>query len=65
MEAGFLQCDMDSNISWVRKLLPFGMGYWGKDTVVVSEMLDHSQSALPAHICTQCRLVIGDYSQKK
>ena len=22
-------------------------------------------SAVPAHICTQCRLVIGDYSQKK
>ena len=65
MEDGFLQCDMDSNITWVPKLLPFGLGYWAKDAQVVSEMLDHSNSAVPACICKSCRLVIGDYSKKE
>ena len=65
MESGFLQCDIDSSIYWVKKLLPLGLAFWNKDTEVISEMLDHSQNAVPAFICKQCRLVIGDYSQKK
>lgn len=65
MVAGYLQCDMDSNIYWVSKLLPFGFGNWKKDSVVVSEMLDHCLTAVPSHICKQCKLVLGDYSQKK
>ena len=65
METGFLQCNMDSTICWVRKLMPFGLGYWKNDTEIVSEPLNHSQNAMPAFICKQCRLVIGDYSQKK
>ena len=65
MESGFLQCDMDSSIYWVKKLMPFGLGYWKKDTEIVSEVLNHRQNAIPACICKQCRVVIGDYSQKK
>ena len=65
MEKGFLQCDMDSNITWVPKLLPFGLGYWSKEAQVVSEQLDHSNSAVPAYICKRCKLLVGDYSQKE
>ena len=65
METGFLQCDMDSTIYWVKKLTPLGLGYWKKDTEIVSEPLNYSQNAMPSSICKQCRLVIGDYSQKK
>ena len=65
METGFLQCNMESPIYWVRKLMPFGLGYWKNDTEIVSEPLNHGQNAMPAFICKQCRLVIGDYSQKK
>ena len=64
MEAGFLQCNMDSSISWVSKLLPLGLGYWKKDAIVVSDILGSGVNATPAHICKQCKLFLADYSQK-
>ena len=65
MEPGFLQSDMDSSITWVKKVLPFGLGSWKKDSEIVSEMLDSGISAVPACICKRCKLVLGDYSGKK
>ena len=65
METGFLQSGMDSSICWVSKLLPFGVGYWKNDAEIVSEILDHGITAIPAHICKHCKLILGDYSQKK
>ena len=65
MEQGFLQSDMDSSITWVKKLLPLGLGFWKKDSEVVSEILGSGISAVPAHICKRCKLFLGDYSAKK
>ena len=31
MLAGFLQSDAKVGITWVSKLLPFGLGYWKND----------------------------------
>ena len=65
MEKGVLQCDMDSNITWVSKLLPLGLAYWSKDAQVVSEPLGPGVSAVPAYICKSCKLFVGDYQQKE
>ena len=65
MEAGFLQSDAKVGISWVSKLLPFGLSYWKKDTELVSDELGVGVTAIPTHICRQCKILVGDYSNKK
>ena len=65
MEAGFLQTDHRETITWVSKLLPMGLGYWKKDAQIVSDSLGVGVNAVPANICKQCKLLLGDYSGKK
>lgn len=64
MEEGFLQSDSRSSISWVSKLLPFGMGFLKSDAKVVSSDTVVGINSLPAHICKSCKLLIADYSDK-
>ncbi len=64
MTPGFLQSDVRVGITWVSKLLPMGLGYWKKDAEPVSEELGVGVTAIPAHICKGCKLLLGDYSQK-
>lgn len=66
MESGFLQSESSTAvISWVSKLLPMRLGFWQKDALVVSEELAFGSNAIPTHICKHCKLLLGDYSQKK
>lgn len=65
MIAGFLQSDTNVGITWVSKLLPMGLGYWKKDAELVSDELGIGVTAIPTHICKQCKLLLGDYSQKE
>jgi hypothetical protein len=44
---------------------PFGFGYWKKDAELVSEELEAGLTAIPTHICKHCKLLLGDYSNKK
>ena len=65
MTPGFLQSDARACITWVEKLLPGGLSYWKKDSEIVSEELAIGINAIPTHICKHCKLLLGDYSQKK
>jgi hypothetical protein len=65
MAPGFLQSDAKVGITWVSKLLPFGLGYWKMDAELVSDELRAGVTAIPTHICKQCKLLVGDYSQKE
>jgi len=64
MTAGFLQSDAKVGMTWVSKLLPVGLGYWKNDSELVSEELTVGVAAIPAHICKNCKLLLGDYSGK-
>ena len=63
MEAGFLQTNAKNNISWVSKMLPMGIGFLKKDAIIVSELNAAGVSAVPTHICKNCKLLVSDYSQ--
>lgn len=65
MIPGYLQSDAKVGITWVSKLLPGGLGYWKMDAEHVSDELAIGVTAIPTHICKQCKLLLGDYSQKK
>ena len=65
MVAGFLQGDAKVGISWVSKLIPFGLGYWKNDTVLVSKEFGFCINAIPTHICKNCKILLGDYSHQK
>lgn len=65
MEAGFLQSHTSTPIAWVRKKLPFGLGYWKTDAEIVSEEAGIGYAVIPTHICKQCKLLLGDYSHKE
>ncbi len=62
MEEGYLQSNWESSISWVSKVLPFGLGYWKKDGVNVAHQLSVGVYGTPAHICKSCKIFVGDYS---
>ena len=62
MEKGYLQSDWKNSISWVSKLLPFGLGYWKQDGICVSNEATVGVVAVPAHICKSCKVFVGDYS---
>ncbi len=64
MEPGFLQSDTKVGITWVSKLLPLGLGYWKNDAESVSSDSCMGVTAIPTHICKQCKLLLGDYSQR-
>jgi hypothetical protein len=36
-----------------------------KDAELVSEELEAGLTAIPTHICKHCKLLLGDYSNKK
>lgn len=63
MAAGYLQSGPTTDITWVSKLLPAGLGYWRSDSLPVSCGLKPGIQAVPAHICKTCRIFLGDYSQ--
>ncbi len=65
MTAGFLQCDSDSTITWVSRLLPLGLGYWKGEAQTVSQELGVGTNAVPAHICKSCKLLLADYSGRE
>lgn len=65
MECGYLQSDHRTGISFVSKLLPFGMGFLQKDALPVAWEMKPGINALPASICRSCRLLIADYSEKE
>ena len=65
MLAGFLQSDAKIGITWVSKLLPFGLSYWKNDAELVSEESGIGTAAIPTHICKHCKILLGDYSHKK
>ena len=65
MTAGFLQSDAKIGITWVSKLLPFGVGYWKNDAELVSEEMGIGLTAIPTHIFKDCKLLLGDYSKRK
>lgn len=63
MEAGYLQWEATESITWVDKLLPLGMSCWRKDAEIIQSRSGIGVNAIPAHICRQCKLLLGDYSQ--
>ena len=63
MEEGYLQSDWKESIGWVSKLLPFGLGYWKKDGINVSKPMPVGVNAVPTHICKNCKIFVGDYSE--
>ncbi len=63
MTAGYLQSDHKTTIAWVREVLPLGLGYWRKDTELISREQGIGVTAIPAQICKECKLLVGDYSQ--
>lgn len=63
MEQGFLQSDAKIGINWVSKLMPFGVGWWKKDAVYVSVKEGAGVVGVPAYICKQCKLLLGDYNE--
>ena len=65
MIAGYLQSDAKVGITWVSKLLQFGLGYWKNDAELVSEEIGIGTTAIPTHICKHCKVLLGDYSHKK
>lgn len=62
MEKGFLQCDWKSSINWVSKVLPFGMGYWKQDGINVAQQMSVGVTTVPADICKNCKIFVGDYN---
>ena len=62
MEPGFLQSDMKVGISWVKKPIVFGLGWFHKDSVTVTEENTPGISTVPTHICKNCKIFVGDYS---
>lgn len=65
MVAGFLQSDAKVGITWVEHLLPLGLSYWKASSIPVSTDACVGVTAVPAHICKECRLFIGDYNHKE
>ena len=65
MTAGFLQSDNCVGITWVPQILPFGLGYWKLESETVSTEMSVGVNGLSAHICKDCKVLFGDYSQKK
>ena len=65
MEAGYLQSDIKVGITWVSKPMPFGLGWWKKDAVTVSDDIAPGLSGVPTHICKSCKVFFGDFSQNQ
>ncbi len=63
MQKGYLQGDDMHGIMWVNKLIPLGLGEWKKDSEQVGVISKVGISAVPTHICKQCKLFVGDYSE--
>lgn len=63
MQEGYLQWNANSTLSWVSSLKPMGLGLWNKDTVMIPTGDAIGVNSIPAHICTGCKLVIGDYNE--
>ena len=64
MISGFLQSDAKVGITWVSKILPMGLAYWMQDAELVSDDLAIGVMGIPTHICKNCKLLLGDYSNK-
>ena len=62
MDYGFMQCDTKKSIHWVSKLLPMGIGCYTKDAQVIFDPNMYGLKSVPAYICKDCELFVGDYS---
>lgn len=65
MEAGYLQSDVKVGITWVSKPMPFGLGWWKKDAVTVSDEIAFGLSGVPTYICKSCKVFFGDFSKNQ
>ena len=65
METGYIHSSKNSIIVWVDKLAPLSLSYWHSDAEPVSEEFKLGTNAVPTHICKHCKLLLGDYSNKK
>lgn len=65
MEPGYLQSDIAVGITWVKKPLPLGLGWFKKDSITVSDDTTTPYlSTVPTHICKSCKIFVGEYGSK-
>ena len=63
MEEGFLQASYKSGIIWVKKALPFGIGYFKADSVYISNNGDFGIETVKTCVCKKCKMFVGDYNE--
>lgn len=62
MEEGYLQVDDRSGMTWVKKILPLGLGFWRSDSVYISNSGNIGVEGVKTSICKHCKIFVGDYN---